>query len=91
MSGDVRTKILNEIESSGFPLEIATFRDLHEAGWVVSPNLHYRGSAADVHEIDAFAAITSFPNPVVLGTVGRGCAMTRKGNTDPLGRQTDIH
>jgi hypothetical protein len=70
MSGDVRTKILNEIESSGFPLEIATFRDFNEAGWIVSPNLHYRTSIGDVREIDAFAAITSFPNPVVLGTVG---------------------
>src|SRR5437763_33099 len=27
--------VLREIESSGFPLEIATYRDLREAGWLV--------------------------------------------------------
>ena len=51
---DLNSRILAEIKNSGFPLELATFRDLHQAQWVVSPNLHFR-VGTEVQEIDAFA------------------------------------
>ena len=62
-----KSAVLHEIASSGFPLEIAAFRDLHEVGRIVSPNLHYNDEKGNTHELDAFGFVVHEDDPA-LGT-----------------------
>lgn len=55
MDDKLRQQLLNEIDKSGFPLEISVVEQLRNAMPLVFPNLSYADSEDRPHEIDALA------------------------------------
>jgi hypothetical protein len=72
MNKDLKSKIINEIEQSGFPLELHVTEILREQNYVVFPNLTFRHTDQGMHEIDALAFLLSdeIEKKPWIGTVG---------------------
>ncbi len=52
---ELESRLLKEIASSGFPLELDVVAELREAEYLVSPNLSYKSVEGRAREVDAVA------------------------------------
>lgn len=59
MNEELREKLLNDINKSGFPLELSVIEKLREHQLLTYPNMSYKDLSDKTHEIDAFATMAN--------------------------------
>ena len=58
MNEELKQKLSNEINKSGFPLELEVIEKLQDVTLNIFPNFNFADSEGRPHEIDAFAMMS---------------------------------